>query len=81
MCEILVGVFVVRVVHDIGGQCPSMIICVWVSECWLYVYITCECDILLVGNVLYSLCLWLMLRNEVMLHLVVVFLDVYSDHL
>ena len=63
----------VRVVDDVGDQCPSVIISVCVPE-------SVECAFTSsVWNV--SLICWMqfvMLRNEMMLHLVVIYISWYG---
>ena len=46
----------VGVADDAGDQRPSVIISVWVPECWVCVYITYEYGNLCVGDVLYTVC-------------------------
>ena len=41
----------IKVVEDVGDQCPSLIISVWAPECWVYVYIIYEYIILRINEV------------------------------
>ena len=55
-CNKLVYCDVFWVADYVGDQLTSMVVSVWVTECWVCVHVSCEYSVWYVGDVSYAVC-------------------------